>query len=79
MDEILDLRPMDMCLGFRVAMDLREGHNFMACGQTHGPNLGFQGVGQGADLMNVMDPRKGKNLIICGQTYGPDLVFQGVG
>ena len=50
----------------------------MACGETHGPNLGFQGVRQGADPMNVMDPREGNNLITCGETYRPYLVFQGV-
>ena len=60
-------------------MDQREGHNFMACGQAHGPDLVFQGVGQGADPLSAMDPREENNLITCGQAYGPDLVSQGVG
>ena len=27
-------------------MDRIEGHNFMACGQTYGPDVGSEGDGQ---------------------------------
>ena len=59
------------CNGFKRKKQFHNMH--------YGPDLGFQGVGQGVDLINVMDSREGNNFIVCGQTYGPDIGFQGVG
>ena len=76
---ILDMKAMDMALIVRMAMDLIERHNFMACGQAHGPDLGFQRVGHDVDPMDAMNPKDGNIFTACSQTQRMDFEFQGVG
>jgi hypothetical protein len=60
-------------------MDLREGNNFVACGQACELDLGSEGKGHGTTPKNALDPKEGNNFIACDQTFGSNLGFQGVG
>ena len=58
-------------------MDLREGNNFVACGQAYGPHLGSKDEGQDTAPKNALNPKEGNNFIACGQAYGTNRGFQG--
>ena len=34
-------------------MEPRKEHNVMACGRTHGPDLGYEGNGQGVAVLGL--------------------------
>ena len=48
----------------------------MAWGQAHGPDLVFQGVGQGADPLNAMDENEGNTLRIWNFGGDPELAHE---